>query len=95
MNKSNHTELPWSYQASGFNNKPKPADDFDIVHKPGDAELGNWMIAPKVRGKANAALIVHRVNNWDKLVEALEFYAKRNTPTSYIAKQALDKKDGI
>lgn len=29
--------------------------------------------------KANAALIVHRVNGWDELVKALEFYASEDS----------------
>lgn len=43
-----------------------------IVDPAGDAELGDWMIAERVRRPEHAALIVRAVNAHEGLVAALE-----------------------
>jgi hypothetical protein len=43
-----------------------------IVNPSGDAELGTWMIAERVRWPAHAELICRAVNAFDPLVSALE-----------------------
>ena len=77
MNKSNHTELP-----------PTPwAISANWLH---DA---NGKIIADLEGSEVdiSALIVHRVNNWDKLVEALEFYAGWMTNIDEVRKDLGDK----
>ena len=75
MNKSNHTELPWILlpPSSGVDANWHITDKGDTFV----AHVFGFNHAVDEQSKANAALIVHRVNNWDKLVEALEFYANK------------------
>lgn len=42
-----------------------------IIDPAGDAELGDWMIAERVRRREHAELIVRAVNGHDLLVAAL------------------------
>jgi hypothetical protein len=71
MNKSNHTELPW-----GIGDIDEDTDSefftLEVMAGPNVICLVYSTDGQKENQTANAALIVHRVNNWDKLVEALE-----------------------
>lgn len=64
MTKSNHT--PWEYKRL---EKAANGEWRYIINK------SDGLALPGKFTEEEAALIVHRVNNWDKLVEALEFYA--------------------
>lgn len=73
MTKSNHTPTPWMIAESGDNKLSifeKDVDDHACGLRIATADA---YMKPELN-RANAALIVHRVNNWDKLVEALEAY---------------------
>ncbi len=71
MNKSNHTELPWVYRRL----EDKHLTEIGAGHF---EDMWCGFRIGEVFSHSDAALIVHRVNNWDKLVEALEFYAYEN-----------------
>ncbi len=65
MNKSNHTELPWVYRRL----EDKHLTEIGAGHF---EDMWCGFRIGEVFSHSDAALIVHRVNNWDKLVEALE-----------------------
>ncbi len=85
MNKSNHTELPWRLRDSMHINsghKPIIFAQNDVNAALEGKEFAEY--PTPTEAAANAALIVHRVNNWDKLVEALEEIAKQKPMVTHI-----------
>lgn len=73
MTKSNHTPTPWHTKKSRSKGDNLISIDSENRH------ITLHMIESD-EDIANAALIVHRVNNWDKLVEALEYWLPREIP---------------
>ncbi len=81
MNKSNHTELPWVYRRL----EDKHLTEIGAGHF---EDMWCGFRIGEVFSHSDAALIVHRVNNWDKLVEALEKILQAKSPDGDHAKFA-------
>lgn len=93
MTKSNHTPLPWIASKMGSKNiyimadRPKANAAYVLAAVPLDMNY-------KHQAETNAALIVHRVNNWDKLVEALELADKVMIAVGSLASYDAHVKNG-
>ncbi len=86
----NVTRRPWAVLKPVYGKYPS------IVSPSGDAELGTWMVAERVRWTANAAFIVKACNSHDRLVAALRNLLDRYVqaignegPECYAARAAL------